>query len=314
MSKSTLVRCLILLAYALIAYALIFWQGETKSDDLQAFVVSVLALYFAFGMGVAGQLIFDWRVERTKRYVFWQSSLIVLITCAILILMKVETIICVAMALPIGLIPLALGIAAARGLIRKFDRVRSSAVLLIIAPFLLAEIDHTALLPEKEFAVVTEVVINAPPQEIWALAENVAPIAAGERPLTLTHSLLNAPKPLEARTENGVRYATWTKGVTFEEVITDSIPGETLGWTFRFPDLNAMRALDYRVSPVGPEVVMLTGRYDFDALSSGETKVTLTTTYRLKTPLNAYFAAWGQVFVNDFHVAVLAPLKTRAEE
>lgn len=314
MSKSTLVRSLILLAYALVAYALIFWQGETKSDDLQVYIVSILAIYFAFGMGVAGQLIFDWRVERTKRYVLWQSSLIVLFACAILVLVRIETIICVAMALPIGLIPLALGIAAARGLIGAFDRARSSALLLLIAPVLLSGVDHTSLLPEKEYAVITEVIIEASPEQIWALAENVTPITSDERPMTLTHTLMNAPKPLEARTENGVRHAIWTKGVYFEEVIIDSRPGETLGWTFHFPDLDAMRALDYRVSPVGPEVVMKTGRYDFTPLRDGQTKVTLTTTYQLKTPLNAYFAAWGQLFVNDFHMAVLGPLKARAEE
>ncbi|MGH1369899.1 MAG: hypothetical protein ACRBCL_14910 [Maritimibacter sp.] len=313
MSKSTLVRSTILLVYALIAYALIFWQGQENTDSLQLYIVSALALYFAFGVGVAGQIIFDWRVQKSFRAVFWNSSAVVLLASAVLVLINVETIICLIMALPIGLGPLALGILATRDLIRTFDKVRSAAFVLLLVPFATAQIDISRFLPERQFSVVSEITINSSAMQLWSLAQNIGTIDEKELPLTLTHTLMRAPRPVSAETLQGVRYARWTKGVYFEEIMTEALPGKTLAWTFRFPDLEAMQALDYRVSPVGPEVTMRSGRYDFQPLKDGSTKVILTTTYDLKTPLNAYFSAWGTLFINDFHMAVLHVLKTRAE-
>lgn len=313
MSKSTLGRGAILLAYALIAYALIFWQGQPNSDNLQVYIVSALALYFAFGMGVAGQIIFDWHVEKSFSAVFWKSSAIVLLASAILVLVKVETIICLIMALPIGLGPLALGILATRDLIRAFDKVRSATFVLLLTPFAIAQFDISGLLPERQFSVVSEITINSSATQLWSHAQNIHAIDPKELPFTLTHNLMRAPRPVSAETKDGVRYARWTKGVNFEEIMTEALPGKTLAWTFHFPDLTALQAIDYRVSPIGPEVVMQSGHYEFEPMPGGATKVILTTNYSLKTPFNWYFSAWGTLFLNDFHMAVLHVLKARAE-
>ena len=42
--------------------------------------------------------------------------------------------------------------------------------------------------------------------------------------------------------------------------------------------------------------------------------MTLDTRYRIRTPVNAYSAWWGEVFLGDIHDNLLAVIKARAEE
>ena len=48
-------------------------------------------------------------------------------------------------------------------------------------------------------------------------------------------------------------------------------------------------------------------------LANGRTRVTLHTDYRIRTPLNAYAAVWGELFLGDLEDNLLALIAQRAE-
>ena len=54
------------------------------------------------------------------------------------------------------------------------------------------------------------------------------------------------------------------------------------------------------------------GSYRLEKVEGG-TRLTLQTSYRLHTPVNAYLGLWGELFLQDFHGAVLDVIKARSE-
>ncbi|QDC08028.1 hypothetical protein FHY55_01655 [Oceanicola sp. D3] len=296
-------RPLIFLIYAALAYA-VFFLVPSGPD------IAWLALWFALGLGFAGQLVFDWH----RRLDFWavvgRTCLAMLAITILFLLFAIETLVCVVMILPIAMFIAVIGIALTRLLLKRFERQSHLCAALLALPLLVPVFDWPAPAFEEVVSVSTVITIAAPASEVRAQAENVSDIAESERPWTFTHNLLRAPRPLSAQTEGGVRYARWTRAVRFEEHL---LPGPDLAWRFAFPDPDALKALDPRISPLGPEVVMLEGRYNFEPLGPSQTRVTLTTSYQLSTPINAYLKPWGRLFLNDMHNAVLHVIKARAE-
>ncbi len=308
-------RALLFACYALGAYALLFqfpilfraFGVESAASGVSALVA---ALWLGIGLGFAGQLAFDWRRQHPFATVMWRSTLALLVVAIALVLLWMETVICVAIILPIIIAETALGIWLTRLLLARFERNSQLCLALLALPLALPFVELPVPERAERVSVSTSVIIKAPAEVIRAEAENVSDIAETERPWTITHNLLRAPRPLSARTEGRVRHAVWTKGVRFEEHL---LPGPDLAWRFAFPDPGLLKALDPRIAPTGPEVVMLEGRYIFEPLGPARTRVTLTTTYQLDTPINAYLKPWGRLFLNDMHHAVLHVITNRAE-
>jgi hypothetical protein len=55
------------------------------------------------------------------------------------------------------------------------------------------------------------------------------------------------------------------------------------------------------------------GGYRLLPLHNGDQRVILSTRYRVRTPVNAYAALWGQLFLGDMENNLLATIKARAE-
>ncbi|MGR3792660.1 hypothetical protein [Vannielia sp. SX4] len=296
-------RSLVFEVYAALAYAIFFFVPTDTN-------VLWLALWFALGLGLAGQLVFDWH----RRLRFWavvgRTSLAMLLVACVLAILWIETVICIAMILPIAILIAIIGIAVMRVVLDRFESGSQLCLPLLALPLLVPVFDLPSPTASELVSVSTSVTIDAPLGVVRAQAENVSDIAENELPWTVTHNLLRAPSPLAAHTENGVRYARWTNGVRFEEHL---LPGPDLAWRFVFPDPSLMRAVDPRISPTGPEVEMLEGRYTFEPLGPARTRATLTTSYRLTTPVNAYLKPWGRLILNDMHHAVLHVITNRAE-
>lgn len=58
---------------------------------------------------------------------------------------------------------------------------------------------------------------------------------------------------------------------------------------------------------------MTTGGYDTQPLAPDLTRITLHTRYAVRTPVNAYAALWGEMFLGDLENNLLAVIKGRAE-
>lgn len=299
-------------AYAALSYAVFVLLASPLIGSRDAGVATIV-LSFCVGLGFAAQLSFDWSFQRPVKAVLKTSYIATALFCVILVVIESETWICVAMMLPVLGISLPVGIWLLRWLMSLAIAPPQFAVGLLALPFVL---NLSGILPPTqlaEYAVQTTVIIDAPAHALRQQVQNVAPITEAERIWTFTHSVLRAPRPVQAETVRGIRYAQWTQGVHFEEHLTTPDDPLRLSWEFHFPDPAAMKALDLRVSPDGPDVFMQGGSYSLRPMTDHRTEVTLTTYYQLNTPINGYLSLWGEVFLQDMHRAVLHVIKSRAE-
>lgn len=314
MTKQTRINAILFLTYGAVLYGFYFLLGNTLNGyALGGINLSVFLVFGSVGLGMAGQFIFDWNNQRPFREVLKASHLTVILLMVGLIIIQFETVICIVMGWPIIYLGLLAGLYTTRALLDLIDNKTTFCIPLLLLPFAPAFMDVSVFIPTKTYTVSTQIEMQGTPDQVRALTLSVPLIDDAERPWTLTHSVLRAPRPLAATVKNGVRYATWERGVAFEEILIPSDTPNQLSWTFNFPDPALLKPLDYRISPIGPEVVMQTGGYQFDAISPNRTLVTLTTSYQLHTVMNGYFAFWGEVFLDDFHMAVLHVLAQRAE-
>lgn len=227
-----------------------------------------------------------------------------------------EGAICLAMAAtifyPLGMLG---GVLAKHA--RSPANTRLSVAALVLAPLLLAPLERPDAYPTFDAEVVTQIEIDAPLETVWREAVEIRAIRADEQIWTLTQDVLQVPKPVDARltTRGGeqVREATWAGGIHFTEILTDRVEHESLAWRFEIPEAAADQLLDEHLRLDEDYLRLHGGRYALEALSPTRTRLTLSTRYSARTPLNAYARAWGQVLLNDIHHNVLHIVRARAE-
>lgn len=308
MKPRILIKAALFALYLITAYLVVYLEllggGSTN--------VTVSIILISLGLGIAAQVIFNWHNTKSDGVVFKYAMGTVGAMLLPLLLFGLESLICIIIALPVMALMLLFGVVGV-SMINTAINDRTLCVPLLALPFALPIMDVTSLTSVDRYAVTTTIDLPLSIDAAMDLTRDVPMIHDHERPWTVTHNILRAPRPVSAEIIDGVRYATWEKGVKFQEVIHDDTGATTLSWGFVFPDIRLLRPIDYSVAPTGPEVFMDKGSYHFAPLSDGTTRVTLTTEYRLNTPMNWYYAAWGRLFLNDFHMAVLGVLAHRAE-
>jgi hypothetical protein len=70
---------------------------------------------------------------------------------------------------------------------------------------------------------------------------------------------------------------------------------------------------DRHISPDGPMLKIAKGGYTLTPLPGGRVRVSLATTYRMRSRIGWYAGLWGEVMLGDVHDNVLAIIKDRAE-
>lgn len=300
------------LSYLALSYGLFVFLSPTGKVPQGAGTIP-LVLVACMGIGFVAQLSLDWDYNKSFKTVFLRACATVSVFAVLLVLVRLETLICVIMLAPVLLFFLALGMGLLRFLMALIVTPPKLAISLLALPFVLNASGVTPPTTISQHYVQTTVIIDAPMSDLAKSVQSVSTISPDELPWTFTHSILRAPRPLSADTIGGIRYARWTKGIYFEEHLEQTNDQNSLYWRFAFPDLAAMQALDYRVSPIGSDVIMQRGGYEFRPLPDARTEVTLTTHYQLNTPINRYLSFWGELFLQDMHQAVLHVVKNRAE-
>jgi hypothetical protein len=110
-----------------------------------------------------------------------------------------------------------------------------------------------------------------------------------------------------------VRHATWQHGIRFRERITDWQPGRALSWRFIFDHFAGWAYTDRHLLPDTDHFRVETGGYVVEPVAAGVSRLTLHTTYRVRTPVSAYARLWGELFLGDLESNLLTILKERAE-
>ncbi|APR53263.1 SRPBCC family protein [Sphingomonas koreensis] len=232
-----------------------------------------------------------------------------------------EGVICIVMLAPFWLALSALGGYLTWRLRKREEPVenvfRASALLLL--PLLSMQVEPMIPLARDGGSVTRSIVIDADAATVWHYARGVRQIRPGEGRWNLSQDLIGLPRPIGARLDRegagATRHVVWQEGIRFKEVVTDWQPGKRLWWDFRFDatDMDAWAMQDRHLLPDSPHYRITDGGYVLQPLGNGRTRLTLTTRYWVRTPVNWYAQLWGELFIGDVSTNVLAVIRQRSE-
>jgi len=305
------------LAFCLAVYLLLTAANPSGLISF-SFLVILPAAVTAFILGIADPF-------RERSRAFYTRKIPVALLVAVVstsIVFLYEGILCIVMLAPIwyGLSTLG-GILAWRLFGPREDAaetmLRSSALLLV--PVLAMQAEPYVPLPVANVVVSRSIVVAADPTTIWPLAQGVGTIAPSEGTWNLSQDVIRLPRPVSATLvgtgPGAIRHVRWQQGLSFKEVITDWQPARRLWWRFRFDkdEMDGWKLQDRHLMPDSAYYRITDGGYTLEPLGDGRTRLTLTTRYRVRTPVNWYARLWGELFLGDVSNNVLAVIARRAE-
>ena len=112
----------------------------------------------------------------------------------------------------------------------------------------------------------------------------------------------------------GIRTATFERGVSFFEVVTEWKPAKALAFTIRAdPEFIPHTAFDQHVIVGGRFFDVLDGHYEIEVLSASRCRLHLTSRHRLTTRFNGYAGWWSGLIMSEIQNTILGVIRARAE-
>jgi len=255
--------------------------------------------------------------ERTLGQCMLVALLSIAVTCAALLALAVEGVVCIAMAAPIAAAFAALG--ALFGYAVGRPRVRPNAatfvLCLLLAPTIMgAEKIASPLAPTYE--VSTSIDIAAAPAEVWKHVIRFPDLP----PPTELPFRMGVAYPIRAKIVGegvgAVRYCEFSTG-DFVEPITVWYPDHELAFTVRksaepMHELSPYGSID--TPHLHDYMVSRHGRFLIEALPNGGTRLIGTTWYQHHLWPASYWRLWSDAIVHDIHYRVLRHIKTISEQ
>lgn len=228
-----------------------------------------------------------------------------------------EGTVCVLMLSPLWLLSGVGGAALTWKLRGKAGDGKAYCVALFALPLIAIQIEPILPVPATTATVSRSAIIAAPPERIWPLLRGIPDVKPGEGRWNFSQDVVGVPRPLGARLLGegigAVRLANWGEHVRFDERITEWRPGTRIGWSFHFDDIAGWAFTDRHLMPNSAYFRVTTGGYTIRRLPDGRSKLTIETRYWMRTPVNAYAALWGEVFLGDLENNLLTLVRCRAE-
>jgi uncharacterized membrane protein YhaH (DUF805 family) len=276
----------------------ILYLAQDTSLAVPAAAVGVALIPFTIGFVAA----FPWRdVPNSECRRWWVSLIITVFSGLGAAIVLHEGAVCLVMVAPLLWAAVYGGFCASLSSGKKDRRLQVS-----IVPGLLALLVADARIPsEKQGAVVDELIINAPPASVFPHVVQFPEITA---PPSHWLNRFGLPAAKQSTSEGAFvgakRACIFSNGLTFDEQITELIPGKQL--TFIVTE-----------QPRDPE---LFGHFDlhkgqFDLRDNGDGTTTLvgSSWYTLRVRPIWYFELWTKDIIRDVHLRVMKHIKTLAE-
>ncbi len=227
---------------------------------------------------------------------------------ALLLAFAFEGLICIAMALP-----LALPLAVAGGLVgRAMLTLPMHRAALLVAGVAALPIAALGAAPSPardapRYAVVTRVVVDAPPERVWPHVIAFSPLPPPDDPVFLAGVSYPQRAHIDGWGVGATRYCEFSTGAFVEPITAWDAPRRLAFDVTRNPP--AMREL----SPWGaidtPHLtnflVADAGEFRLNALGGGRTELVGTTWYRHHVFPAAYWRLWSDALIHRIHLRVL---------
>ena len=290
------------------------WLGEAGGVVSLSFILSVPfacgALSVAVGRWLGSDDWFKWTMM-----VPLTTLALGLVLC---LLLGIEAAICIVMAIPLLLVAVTLGGLLAHALLpRNAPFPRLQVTFVVFLPFLTAMLEGTLHWPSEQKAIANSIVIDAPAERIWPLIASVDPIDPSQIPNRWIY-WIGFPKPIAATLDHhrvgGIRIATFDRGVSFFETVTEWDPPRCLSFTIHAdPDFIPHTAFDQHIIVGGRFYDVLDGTYQIEVLGPDRCRLHLTSNHRLSTRFNAYAAWWSVRIMDQIQGSILEVIRDRAE-
>jgi len=232
---------------------------------------------------------------------------------------KIEAVICIIMAAPIFFSCVTLGGLLAHSWLPRNKRgINLYLSFIVLLPFLATGIENCFHWPTEIKSIEDTIVIHAPASTVWPLIASVSEI----NPQQISNKwiyLVGFPKPIAATLNRegvgGVRTATFERGVSFFETVTDWNPPHKLAFTIHAdPNFIPHTAFDQHIIVGGRFYNVLDGIYEIEPLSATECRLHLTSHHRLSTRFNQYAAWWSERIMDEIQGSILEVIRERAEK
>jgi hypothetical protein len=301
------------LAFAWGVYALL--QASRPQDGAIGF--AFLLVLPAAVCGFVAYVIDPWKERSHRAYLavpLWMLAAVVVLS---LVLLR-EGVICVLLLAPLWIVSGLTGAEITYRLRRRVRNDRTFCLTLFALPLIAVQVEPYVPLPVATATVTRSVLVHAAPATIWPMLRGIPDVCPGEGRWNLTQDVIGVPRPIGAKLASGGigadRFARWQHHIVFRERITQWQPGRQLSWRFIFDEMAGWGYTDRHLLPDSSYFKVATGGYRMDPIAPGLIRVTLHTTYRVRTPVNLYAQAWGQLFLGDLENNLLGLVKDRAEQ
>jgi len=299
-------------AFGLGAYALLEATRPRNGLVSFSFLLVLPAAISAFVAYVAD----PWGERTLRAYLqvpFWLGLAVVLLSIFVLR----EGVICILILSPLWLASGMAGAAMTYRIRQKLHDGKTYCAALLALPLTAMQIEPFVPLPEASYTVTRAILIAAPPAQIWPLLRGIPDVHPGEGRWNISQDLIGVPRPIGARLVGvGIgaeRHAVWEHNISFKERIIDWEPDARISWRFIFDTVDAWGYTDRHLMPNSAYFRVTQGGYQVVPLGSNRSRVVLETSYWIKTPVNAYSALWGELFLGDLENNLLALVKQRAD-
>ena len=230
------------------------------------------------------------------------SSFLLIIT----ILLNLEGIICWIMMFPLFAVLSGFGGITAYEINKKQMRSEREKTLDIslafLIPLLIGYIEGDRSLTPETLTVKEEITIQAGSDKIWRHIINVN--IDNDRETRSLSETLGFPKhlytTLDTAAVGGKRIAYYSKGLFFEETITDLIKEKKLVLEITtYPKKIPPTVMDEHILIGGEHLDILEDVYQLEPLKNGKIKVSLSSEFYINTPFNWYSKLWAKMLMTD---------------
>lgn len=188
--------------------------------------------------------------------------------------------------------------------------------VLFFVPSLLGYLEGERALVPVEYTITKEVEIAAPPAEVWKQLTHINDLKESERKGSFSN-WMGFPKHLRTVADTfalgGMRFAVYEKGLYFKETISEYLPGKRMVLDIKTdPDNIPPTVMDEHILIGGKHLDILKDEYVLEQLPDGSSRLSLSSRFRINTPLNWYAGLWATYLMSDILVGELELVKDRA--
>lgn len=187
---------------------------------------------------------------------------------------------------------------------------------LFFVPAILGYLEGERTLIPVEYTVTKEVVIAAPPAEVWKQLTHINDLKESEKHASLSN-FMGFPRHLRTVADTfavgGTRFAVYEKGLYFKETISEYVPDKRMVLDIKTdPDNIPPTVMDEHILIGGKHLDILKDEYNVEQLPNGSSRLSLASRFRINTPLNWYAGLWAHYLMSDILMGELNLVKTRA--